>query len=84
MDNSTALVTAASGLERYMMGDKNTVLKDSTVAQISAYVYYNAQVIAKLTQNKSFQSRFTKTIFDQIQKDFGAYVDSQADRKSVV
>lgn len=78
MDNSTALVTAASGLERYMMGDKNTVLKDSTVAQISAYVYYNAQVIAKLTQNKSFQSRFTKTIFDQIQKDFGAYVDSQA------
>lgn len=78
MDNSTALVTAASGLEKFMLGDKNTVLKDSTVAQISAYVYYNAHVIAKLTQNKSFQSRFTKTIFDQIQKDFGLYIDSQA------
>ena len=69
---------AASGLERYMMGDKNTVLKDSTVAQISAYLYYNAHVIAKLTQNKSFQSRFSKTMFDQIEKDFGAYADSQA------
>jgi len=78
LDNSTALVTAASGLEKYMAGDKNTVLKDSTVAQISAYVYYSAHVIAKLTQNKSFQSRFTKTIFDQIQKDFGLYIDSQA------
>lgn len=78
MDNSTALVTAASGLERLMAGDKNTVLRDSTVAQISAYVYYNAQVVAKLTQNRAFQSKFTKTLFDQIQKDFGAYIDSQA------
>ena len=78
MDNSTALVTAASGLERLMIGDKNTVLRDSTVAQVSAYVYYSANVIAKLTQNKAFQSKFTQTLFDQIQKDFGAYVDSQA------
>lgn len=78
MDNSTALVTAASGLEKYMLGNKNTVLKDSTVAQISAYVYYSAHVIAKLTQNRAFQSKFTKTIFDQIQKDFGAYLDAQA------
>lgn len=78
MDNSTALVTAASGLEKYMLGSKNAVLTDSTVAQISAYVYYSAHVVAKLTQNKSFQSRFTKTIFEQIQKDFGNYIDSQA------
>jgi len=78
LDNSTALVSAASGLERLMAGSKGDVLRDSTVAQISAYLYYNAQVIGKLTQNRAFQAKFTKTIFDQIQKDFGAYLDSQA------
>lgn len=78
MDNSTALVQAAVGLERLMGGTKNATLTDSTVAQVSAYVYYNAQVLAKLTKNKAFQSKFTKTIFDQIQKDFGLYIDAQA------
>ncbi len=43
------LVQAASGLERLMAGTKGDLMKDSTVAQISAYVYYNAQVISKLT-----------------------------------
>jgi hypothetical protein len=78
LDNSTALVQAAVGLEKLMAGSKNATLTDSTVAQVSAYVYYNAQVLAKLSKNKAFQSKFTKTIFDQIQKDFGLYVDAQA------
>jgi ethanolamine utilization protein EutQ (cupin superfamily) len=78
LDNSTALVTAASGLERLMVGSNNDVLRDSMVAQISAYLYYNAQVMGQLTNNKAFQAKFTKTIFEQIQKDFGAYVDAQA------
>ena len=72
------LVQAASSLENLMGGSKGTFLKDSTVAQISAYVYYNAQVISKLTQNKQFQSQFSKVIFTQIDKDFGEYIDSLA------
>jgi hypothetical protein len=73
------LVQAASGLERLVVGNRdNPIFKDSTVAQVSAYIYYEANVIAKLTNNKAFQAKFTKTIFDQIQKDFPAYIDAQA------
>ena len=72
------LVQAASGLERLMVGQSNGPLKDSTVAQISAYVYYTSQVISKLTTSKAFQNKFSKTLFDQIQLDFGAYIDAQA------
>ena len=72
------LMQASSGLERLMAGNQNGVLKDSTVAQISAYLYYNANVISKLTKNKQFQSVFSETIFNQIQKDFGEYIDAKA------
>lgn len=72
------LIQAASGLERLMAGTKGDLLRDSTVAQISAYVYYNAQVISKLTANKQFQSKFSETIFTQIEKDFGEYIDTLA------
>jgi len=72
------LVQAASGLERLMMGNQNKILKDSTVAQISAYMYYNAQVISRLTTNKQFQSKFSSVIFAQIDKDFGEYIDALA------
>jgi len=72
------LIQAASGLERLMAGTKAETLKDSTVAQISAYIYYNAQVISKLTTNKQFQSKFTQVIFEQIDKDFGEYMDALA------
>ena len=72
------LLQASSGLERLMAGTKGDTLRDSTVAQISAYVYYNAQVISKLTSNKQFQSKFGKVIFEQIDKDFGEYMDSLA------
>ena len=73
------LVQAASGLERLMVGNRNNaLLKDSTVAQISAYMYYNAQVISKLITNKAFQSKFSSVIFTQIDKDFGEYIDALA------
>jgi len=78
LDNSKLLVQASSGLERLMVGQSTGPLKDSNVAQISAYVYYTAQVISKLTTSKSFQNKFSKTLFDQIQADFGAYIDAQA------
>lgn len=72
------LVQAASGLERYMAGSKPGVLKDSTVAQISAFVYYQSHVLAKLSKNKGFINRFHDVIFDSIDKEFGQYIDAQA------
>jgi len=79
LDNSHLLVQASSGLERLMGGSgPGGVLKDSTVAQVSAYVYYQASVISKLTSSKQFQNAFTTTVFEQIEKDFGNYVDALA------
>jgi len=75
------LIQAASGLERMMYANQKGVLKDSTVAQISAYVYYEAAVIAKLTTNKAFQNAFSKIMFDQINLDFGNYIDALARSK---
>lgn len=54
------------------------MIKESLVAQISAYMYYNVQVISKLTSNAAFKNRFNEVIFNQIQKDFYEYVDAQA------
>ena len=61
-----------------MGGTKGTVLQDSTVAQISAAIYYQSSVVSKVTTNKQFQSKFQTILFNQIEKDFGNYVDSQA------
>lgn len=80
MENSeVALLQAASGLERLMAGSSMSgTLKDSNVAQISAFLYYQANVAAKMTSNKAFQKLFKTTIFNQIDKDFGLFIDSQA------
>jgi hypothetical protein len=61
-----------------MVKSKSGVLKESLVAQVSAYVYYNVQVISKLTANAAFKNKFKEVIFKQIEKDFGDYVDAQA------
>lgn len=80
--NGVALLQAASGLERLMVGAPAAgVLKDSNVAQISAFLYYQANVAAKLTSNKAFQRLFKTTIFNEINKDFGLFIDSQARTK---
>jgi len=80
--SSTALLHAASGLEKHLVSrGRNTALVDSTVAQISAFLYYQSNVIAKLESNKEFQNQFKNVVFKQIQKDFGAYIDSQARTK---
>lgn len=81
MDNSGLLVQASSGLERMMYANQNGPLKDSTVAQVSAFVYYEAAVISKLTTNVKFKAAFTKIIFDQIDTDFGNYIDALARSK---
>jgi hypothetical protein len=81
LDNSGLLVQASSGLERMMYANQNGPLKDSTVAQISAFVYYEAAVISKLTTNAQFKAAFTKIMFDQIESDFGNYIDALARSK---
>lgn len=81
MDSSTALIETASGLEKLMAGSVPGILKDSTVAQVSAFLYYEASVLSKLSQNAEFKKLFKTTIFNQIEKDFGEYVDSQARSK---
>ena len=78
MESNAALVSVASGLERLMTGSNTSIFKDSAVAQISATVYYQAQVMAKLTSNKNFQNKFNTVIFKQIEEDFGAYIDAKA------
>ena len=78
MDSSVALIQAASGLERLMAGTVPGIIKDSTVAQISAFLYYEAAVLSKLTSNAEFKNLFKSTIFNQIEKDFGQYIDAQA------
>lgn len=79
MTSSTALLYAASGLERLMVGNTNNKnLQDSNVAQISAFLYYQANVIAQLESNKAFQNKFKTMVFNQIEKDFGQYIDAQA------
>jgi hypothetical protein len=77
-----ALLQAASGLERFMTTPTQAgALKDSTVAQVSAFLYYQANVAAKLTSSTAFQELFKKTIFNQVNQDFGRFIDSQARTK---
>lgn len=78
MESNVALLQAASGLEKLMVGIKGTNLQDSTVAQISAALYYQSNVIAKLMTNEGFKNKFQTMIYNQISEDFGSYVDSQA------
>lgn len=76
------LLQAASGLERLMHGQpKDDLIRDSNVAQISAALYYEANVIAKLSNSKKFKNAFRKIIFNQINKDFGEHIDAQARSK---
>jgi len=78
LDSSAILVQTASGLQKTMSEQTGVILKDSTVAQISAAIYYQAKVVAKLTANKQFQNQFNKVLFNQISKDFSEYIDAQA------
>lgn len=59
-------------------GSKNGPIQDSNVAQISAALYYQANVIAQLTSNRAFKETFQKTIYNQIMEDFGNYIDAKA------
>jgi len=70
---------ASSGLAKLMSSGAQTgALKDSTVAQVSAALYYQTHVLASLPTSAAFQKKFRDVIFKQISNDFGDYVDAKA------
>ena len=72
--SGVALLQAASGLERLMVGSAAAgVLKDSNVAQISAFLYYQANVAAKLSSNKAFQKLFKTDDYIKIKNISGVF-----------
>ncbi len=72
-------IKAASGLVNLMANKPvSGAIKDSTVAQISAALFYKTNVMAKLASNPQFQSAFRNVIFDQLQVDFGDYIDAKS------
>jgi hypothetical protein len=72
-------IKAASGLVNLMSNKPMSgAIKDSTVAQISAALFYKTNVMAKLSENAQFQSAFRNVIFDQLQTDFGDYIDAKS------
>ena len=72
-------IKAASGLVNLMSSKPvSGAIKDSTVAQISAALFYKTNVMAKLASNAVFQEAFRNTIFNQLEQDFGDYVDAKA------
>lgn len=82
MESKFLLVQAASGLERLMVGGSTRgVLKDSLVAQISAAIYYKSHAVIGLTESPKLKGAFRKIIFEQIQEDFGSFMDAQARSK---
>ena len=79
MASEQALVQASSGLIKLMAGQPVTgAIKDSTVAQISAAIFFQSSVMSKIIDSPSFKNLFNKTIFNQIERDFGDYVDAKA------
>ena len=81
MESNLLLIRATSNLEKTMRGLQAGPLKDSTIPQISAVLYYQANVLGSLTQSKVFKEKFKTIVFTQIMKDFGNYVDAMARTK---
>lgn len=79
MASEILAIKAASGLVNLMSSKPvSGTIKDSTVAQISAALFYKTNVMAKLASNAVFQEAFRNTIFNQLEQDFGDYVDAKA------
>ena len=79
MASEILAIKAASGLVNLMANKPvSGAIRDSTVAQISAALFYKTNVMAKLAENAQFQSAFRNVIFDQLQVDFGDYIDAKA------
>ena len=79
MASEVLAIKAASGLVNLMANKPvSGAIRDSTVAQISAALFYKTNVMAKLASNPQFQSAFRNVIFDQLEVDFGDYIDAKS------
>lgn len=81
MESNTALIHAASGLVPSMSAKQTGIIKQSFTAQISASLYYQAQVMANLTKSKAVANKFQKVVYDAVVDDFGMYMDAMARSK---
>lgn len=82
MASSDLLVAAASGLERIALKPSlDYPIQESLVAQVSATIFYKSMVMAEIQTSPSFRAKFNKIIFDQVDRDFGEYLDAQARTK---
>ncbi|MGA1049197.1 MAG: hypothetical protein ACO3UU_14415 [Minisyncoccia bacterium] len=75
---SNILVQSTSVLQKLMSQADDGFLKNSIVAQISAYIFYNSEVMNQVMQNPGFKNKFNYMVYNQIEKDFGNYVDAKA------
>jgi len=75
---SNVLVQATSSLQKLMSSNNSGMFRNSIIAQIAAYVYYNAEVMTSVMNNPGFKNKFNTIIFNQIEKDFSDYIDAKA------
>ena len=75
---SNILIQATSSLQKLMVSKDTGIFKNSIIAQIAAYVYYNSEVMNNIMSNPGFKNKFNTMLFNQIEKDFGNYIDAKA------
>lgn len=81
--SEAGLQIALGGLERLMTGTKPKGVLDhgGTVPKIASIIYYQSSVISEVIKSNSLKSKYVNAMFDQINKDFGQYIDMQARNK---
>lgn len=78
MESNASLINVAGRLEKFMTAQPKGNLKQSITSQVSAAIYYQAHVMAKLMNNEAFNNKFKEVIFNQLNKDFSEYLDAKA------
>lgn len=78
MASDYLFASVASGVERLMSSPENSHLNQSITAQISAAIYYKTSVLSQLDDNMAFKKQFQTSIYNQIKKDYGEYMDAKA------
>lgn len=66
-----------------MAGTKSTGAIDDRglVPRIASVIYYQSSVLSEMIKSNTLKTKYVNSIFDQINKDFGSYIDMQARSK---
>lgn len=75
---SSVLIQSTSVLQKLMSQVDDGLFKNSVVAQVSAYVFYNSEVMSQVMQSPGFKNKFNTIVYNQIEKDFSNYIDAKA------